>query len=55
LDFDLFGCWLIHPASILAIDDVAWSVHGPHTRLTIDNMYSHIVPEDTVAQLLGVI
>jgi hypothetical protein len=55
MDRDAFGQWLVDPVKVYAIDDVAWSAQGPHLCISIDNAVSCIVPEETVAQLLGVI
>jgi hypothetical protein len=55
MDRELFGQWLVRPDRVFAIDDVVWSVQGPHTCITIDNGISYAIPRDAVEQLLGVI
>ena len=55
MDRDLFGEWLFRPEEVFEIDDVAWSVQGAHTCITLDGSRSYIVPEETVEQLRGVI
>jgi hypothetical protein len=55
MDRDLFGQWLVSPVRVYPVDDVVWSVQGPHLCITIDNSTSYAVPEETLAELLGVI
>ncbi len=55
MDRDAFGQWLVDPLKVYAIDDVAWSAQGPYLCISIDNSTSYTLPEETVAQLLGVI
>lgn len=56
MDRDHFGEWLLDPAAgAFEVDDVVWSVQGPHLCIAIGGSTSYPVPIDTVQQLLAVI
>jgi hypothetical protein len=55
MDRELFREWLIHPRRAFEIDDVTWSVEDTCTCITIDGSLSHVVPPDTVRDLVAVI
>jgi hypothetical protein len=55
MDRELFREWLVHPRRVLEIDDVSWSVQESCTCITIDGSAAHVVPAETVRDLVAVI